>query len=313
MARPSTRANSSTQANNPIPIPPNPVPLNHILESVVKFDGSTPGVDWLRGFVDVCTYFNLDTFWRLKLIDRVLIANAADWWKSRRTQYNNDTLTPDNCIERYNLFQTEFLRYFSTEELKEQAKRDIAKIFFKPGDNPRDYVNKKTALFPIIDRRMNEKKKLRHLFAGLPPKFYSHMLSAMDSDSTPEDFVDKLKFVQEFCDKQSTSVPQVTTTTLSDFYATNALQTPRPQSSTSLTSTPQPSTSTSVTTVTSAPPSTFARPTHRDRTCIYCGKTGHNIYSCFKHCDDFNIPRPIRNTRPRDQNPTNERSENRQT
>ena len=263
-------------------------PLSQIIEGFRKYDGSTCAETWLRKFnLDLAAH-NFDEMWAISNLDRVLLKSVKSWWISNESVLT-DGLTNANKAIYWDNIQDEIRIHFGGESLKQQAKLENSALRFALGDDPQNYVLKKTEIFASIDPRMSNARKIDYLVDGLPEDLAIQMLCSMDRDNiTPMQFMDRLRACINYLQKKG-KIPEQS-------------QSSRPRSHRALHNAPDREAylfrQQVVSNVNQGYANHNASPPiqniadRRQRACYYCGSMGHMQNECYQKARDEGRPLP---------------------
>ena len=246
------------------------VPMYLKIQTLRRYDGTTPVESWLRDFAVDLDLNALDTKWAIQNLDRVLLRDARSWWVSRKNHYTG-LVTNANKDKQWTALTEELKSIFGGRAIRAQAKIRNKAIRYTLGDDPQRYVMQKLEVFASIDPSMGNEKKLEYLIAGLPTELISLMSLSIDcSTATPSTFLDRLRVhaqhtqrgvARDLDDKTRTAIPTAPVHLKQE--PTSMQNQPAQQ-----------------------------RRTQKPQGCSYCHKRGHQAPECYKKADDEGRPRP---------------------
>lgn len=278
----------------------------HIFQTIRKYDGTYPALEWVTEFNSDRTTYNLNDEWAIRNIDRFLTGSAQSWFIPLKTSYHAAlTLNPpqETHAQIWTRLSQALTTFFDSSSVKERAKAANLQIRFSMTDNPLDYVTKKIAILHQMDPRMTAEDQVRNLIQGIPVEFRPHM--AAGGVSTPDDFTKRLSALalvsnrsrpksnsSQATSNQNSTLQQHSTnsysqaTQVNQARVANRNQAPRNSAQQQNRNSAQNS-----------------RPPNRaERKCGFCERnyphrncTNHNEEDCFQKADDEGRPRPYRN------------------
>ena len=178
-------------------------PISQIVDGLRKFDGTSPVDVWLDKLEVDLDASQLDEFWILKNLDRVLRGGVKSWWLSHENGFITG-VTAANAPAKWTTVKDAMIANFGGESLRQQAKIQNSALKFKIGDDPQDYVMRKLEILLSLNSSMTNARKIDHLIDGLPKELALQMLCSLDRDQiTPIQFLNRLRSCVNYLSRNS--------------------------------------------------------------------------------------------------------------
>ena len=145
------------------------VNIYHMLQTLRKYNGSYAATHWLRDFNRERVTYNLDATWAVQNLDRVLEATPLVWWNARKADFLN-RLAVQGAVPNdiWTEVENSLRQFFNESNIRDRARTELNTIRFAIGQDPMDYVARKTECMMRYNPNMEVEDQIKNLLLGLP-------------------------------------------------------------------------------------------------------------------------------------------------